>query len=107
DTKFADYDRVVITKSKGGLWPLIVFHSKYNPKKYHAEGSPGDTQYIGFGKYYFVPDICPSLNTTATYPASKKILFVESGESCKKLPKGKSSDFIYREDGSKTFRLVY
>jgi 4-amino-4-deoxy-L-arabinose transferase-like glycosyltransferase len=107
DTKFASYDRVIITKRKGGLWPLIVFHTKYDPRKYHDEGSPKDEEFNGFGKYYFVPDLCPSLNTNLQYPESKKVLFVDSGESCKILPEGKREEFIYRENGSKTFRLVY
>lgn len=102
----AHYDKIVITRSKGTIWPLIVFYSEYNPKTYQREGSTKDTAYTGFGNYFFVPEACPSLVHDPKYPKGK-LLFVEHGEVCKKQVIGKSYQFIYRGDGTKAFRIVY
>lgn len=100
------YDKIVITKSKGSIWPDLLFYSKYDPTTYQKEGATRDNAYTGFGKYFFVPEVCPSMVKDSKYPKGK-VLFVEHGEDCKIPPKGKNYQYIYREDGTKAFRLVY
>jgi len=97
-------DYVVITKDAGGIYPLVLFHMKYDPSTYQAEGSTKDREYTGFGKFLFVPQACPSKDKDNRFPQNGRILYVEKAECEEPVS---SADFIYREDGSKVFRLVY
>lgn len=100
--KFYDsYDKVIVTKSMGGIYPLILFYMKYDPVAYQMAGSPKDKEYTGFGKFYFVPQECPSINRDDRFPRVKKTIYVDRG-TCTS-----SGAMIYREDGTKAFRIVY
>ena len=103
--KYNDYDKIVTTKSGGG-YPLFLFFSKYDPQKYQDEGSVKDTDYKGFGKFIFVPNECPSINSSVNLPVGTKVLFVDMG-TCPKPPLTKTYTEIHREDGSMGFRVVY
>lgn len=101
---YDSFDHILITKDAGGIYPLVLFHMKYDPSTYQAEGSTKDREYTGFGKFLFVPQACPSKDQDSRFPQSGRILYVEKGE-CDGVVL--SASFIYREDGSKAFRLVY
>lgn len=98
---YDSYDSVIITKAMGGIYPLILFHSKYDPAVYQKEGSPKDKEYSGFGKFFFVPQECPSLQKDDRFPQARRILYVDKGEC------STGGVLIYREDGTKAFRIVY
>lgn len=100
---YAQYDHIIVTKDAGGMAPLILFFSKYNPALYQAEGSPGNPDFGGFGKYFFVPEACPSEHPDSRFPQKGRILIINNG-SC---PDFNHIPFynIYRQDGSKAFRL--
>src|SRR3989338_7902764 len=104
---YNSYDKVVITKYQGGTYPLVLFYMKFDPRQYQKEGSPKSKEYGGFGKFFFVPQDCPSVQTTDKTP-SGRILFVDYG-GCKwdKSLAFKKITFIDREDRSKAFRMVY
>jgi len=95
------YDAIVISKFQGGIYPLVLFYSKYNPKTYQEEGSPKNKDYLGFGKFIFVPQDCPSIQRSENIPKVHHTIYVDKGDC---LSKG---DTIYREDGTKAFRIVY
>ncbi|MBI2028364.1 MAG: glycosyltransferase family 39 protein [Candidatus Levybacteria bacterium] len=101
-------DAVIMSKFQGGIYPLVLFYSKYNPKIYQEEGSTKNADYTGFGKFFFVPQDCPSVQRNNKSPKVNNILFVDKGDcpSDKSL-KFKKIKYIYREDGTKAFRLVY
>lgn len=104
---YDSYDKIIFTKSTGGIYPLVLFYSKFNPKEYQKEGSTKDEAYTGFGKFFFVPQACPFTDRDDRYPDGKRILYVEKGE-CEqevKEPEGSTRD-IFREDGTKAYRLV-
>jgi 4-amino-4-deoxy-L-arabinose transferase-like glycosyltransferase len=104
---YEKYDKVVATKTGGG-YPLVLFYSQYDPEKYISEGSPKDADYKGFGKYIFIPNDCPSINSSVRLPEGTKVLYVDRG-TCEEPSKlsGKIYKNIYREDGSLGFRVVY
>jgi len=104
---YGNYDRIITTRSGGG-YPLFLFYSKYDPLKYQAEGSPKDKNYKGFGKFIFVPDICPFISKNPLIPKKGKIIFIEDG-TCKENANLHKVPFTYvlREDGTKAFRIVY
>lgn len=103
---YSKYDKIVMAKSGGG-YPLVLFYSKYNPAVYQQEGSPKDADYKGFGRYIFVPNDCPSINSSVSLPKSTKILFVDLG-SCEPPAKfTKKYTDVKRQDGSAGFRIVY
>lgn len=102
------YDTIVISKYQGGIYPLVLFYSKYNPQTYQKEGSPKNKDYGGFGKFFFVPQDCPSFQARNKLPIGKRILYVDKGDC--PVEKGTvlgKHDYIYREDGTKAFRIVY
>src|SRR3989344_1409608 len=82
---YSNYDKIIVTKSAGGIYPLVLFYMQYDPLTYQAEGSTKDREYTGFGKFYFVPQECPSINGDARFPLKGKILFVNKGECPNKL----------------------
>lgn len=101
------YDKIVMTKTGGG-YPLVLFFSKYDPAVYQGEGSPKDVDYKGFGKYIFVPNECPSINSSVNLQIGTKVLFVDRG-NCKVSPKRLKNTYVdvKREDGTVGFRVVY
>lgn len=104
ESKYDAFDKIVVTKNMGGIYPLILFYTKYDPKVYQAEGSTKDGEYTGFGKFFFVPQECPSVNGDKRFPKGK-VLYVEQG-TCEVTPL-KKQEYIKRIDGSPVFHLVY
>lgn len=102
---YGGYDKVLITKSTGGIYPLIQFYMQYDPKIYQSEGSPKDKAYKGFGKFIFVPEECPSIKRDKNFPSENKIIYINNGE-CKDDLLHKEIT-IKREDGTPAFRVVY
>lgn len=98
---YDSYDKVIVTKSMGGIYPLILFYMQFDPREYQNAGSPKDKEYTGFGKFYFVPQECPSINRDDRFPRVKKTIYVDRG-TCTS-----NGVMIYREDGSVAFRIVY
>ncbi|MDP2638379.1 MAG: glycosyltransferase family 39 protein [Candidatus Levybacteria bacterium] len=102
------YDSIVISKFQGGIYPLVLFYSKYNPATYQKEGSPKNADYKGFGKFFFVPQDCPSVSGNKKNPLSKKTLYLDKGDCPESfILKDLKTAFIYTEDGAKAFRVVY
>ncbi|MCL5072465.1 MAG: glycosyltransferase family 39 protein [Actinobacteria bacterium] len=101
-------DKIVMSKYQGGIYPLVLFYMKYDPKTYQIEGSPKNKDYGGFGKFFFVPQDCPSEQTNDKTPKVNKIIYVDKGDCpSSKYMSLKKIKFIYREDGTKAFRIVY
>lgn len=100
---YATVDKVIVTKATGGIYPLILFYMKYDPKIYQAEGSAKDRDYSGFGKFFFVPQACPSQEQDERFPKEKKILYVEKGEC---TGGGAWQKVISRQDKTRAFHLV-
>ncbi|MCL5113777.1 MAG: glycosyltransferase family 39 protein [Patescibacteria group bacterium] len=96
-------DKVIVTKS-GGIYPLILFYMKYDPGIYQKEYSPKDKDFAGFGKFFFVPQACPSQQKDSRFPIVKKTIYVDKGE-CEN--RGQRSKIIYRKDGTRVFNIVY
>lgn len=101
---YNNVDKVIVTKSNGGIYPLILFYMKYDPKDYFLEGSPKDRDYKGFGKFFFVPQACPSKDKDNRFPQANKIIYVDKGE-CES--KAINQKYIYRKDKTKVFNIVY
>lgn len=99
---YSDVDRVIVTKSLGGIYPLILFYMQYDPKEYLSEGSPKDKDYTGFGKFFFVPQACPSKDKDNRFPTGK-IVYIDKGECEDSL----SDKAILRKDGARVFNIVY
>ena len=104
---YGNYDRFIVTKSLGGIYPLILFYMKYDPAKYQAEGSPKDRNNSGFGKFFFANSACPSIDKDPQFPKGK-IIYVDNG-TCPNYKSLESKRYIYitRKDGTKIFRIVY
>jgi len=105
---YDNYDAIVISKFQGGIYPLVLFYSKYNPVTYQREGSPKNPDYAGFGKFFFAPQDCPSQSINKKMPKFESTLYIDKGDCPldKSIPIRKSK-YIYREDGTKAFRIVY
>lgn len=101
-------DKVVTTKAAGGIYPLVLFYMRYDPKLYLLEGMPKDRDYTGFGKFFFVPQDCPSQQKDDRFPKAGRIIYVDKGD-CQLYSnlQNKKADYISRKDGTKVFRLVY
>ncbi len=99
------YDKIIITKSMGGIYPLVQFYMQYDPKIYQQEGSPKDRAYTGFGKFFFVPIDCPSLEKNKKFPNAKRIIYINRG-ICPQDANYKET-IIYREDNSIALHIVY
>lgn len=97
---YYSYDNIIITKATGGVYPLLLFYMQYDPKIYQAEGSPKGKDYDKIDKFIFVPQACPSFDQDDRFPKTGKTLYINKGD----CPDGKFTD-IYREDGTKAFRL--
>lgn len=105
---YEKYDLIAMSKYQGGIYPLILFYMQYDPKKYQEEGSPKNKDYGGFGKFFFIPQDCPSTQTGSKLPSGLLVLYIDKGD----CPSDKSKiikeyKYIYREDGTKAFRIVY
>lgn len=105
---YHQYDVVAMSKFQGGIYPLVLFYMRYDPALYQSEGSPKTVDYGGFGKFFFVPQDCPSVQATKKIPASKKVLYIDKGDCPwdNSLPL-RGYSYIYREDGTRVFRIVY
>lgn len=104
---YNDYDRIIVTKSTGGIYPLILFYTKFDPALYQKEGSSKDEEYTGFGKFFFVPQSCPSVDKDDKFPKGR-FIYVDNGTCPDNSTLGdKKKTFINREDGTKAFRIVY
>lgn len=104
---YSKYDAIVMSKFQGGIYPLVLFYSKYSPQAYQKEDSPKDKEYGGFGKFFFVPQDCPSVNKDNRFPKGK-LMYIENGTCSDSAVKnnGKKTS-INREDRSRAFRIVY
>lgn len=103
-----DASRILVTKSMGSMYPLILFYTKYDPARYQAEGSSKDKEYTGFGKFLFVPQDCPSITSDSRFPTSRHLIYVNNGNCPDDKGKlVKKQVVIYREDGTKAFKIVY
>lgn len=105
NSHYNNSDKVIMTKTGGG-YPLILFYSRYDPAKYIAEGSPKDADYKGFGKYIFVPQECPSLQTGVNVSLSEDVVYVDRG-NCEINVGLLNRVDIPREDGSTGFRVYF
>lgn len=103
-SSYNNVDKIVVTKSNGGIYPLILFYMKYDPRVYLAEGLSKDKDYTGFGKFFFVPQACPSKDKDQRFPKASKIIYVDKGE-CE--DKEKNTKVIYRKDKTRVFNIVY
>lgn len=95
---------IIVTKDAGGIYPLVLFYMKYDPKKYLSEGSPKDKDYRGFGKFFFVPQACPFLDRDDRFPKGNKIIYVNKGECDISV---RTQEIIYRKDKNRVFNIVY
>ncbi len=103
-SSYTDFDKVIVTKDAGGIYPLVLFYMNYDPMTYQSEGSPKDKEYTGFGKFFFVPQACPSRDKDDRFPKADKIIYIDKGECESKAPIKKT---IYRKDGTTVFHIVY
>src|SRR3990167_3108152 len=71
---YARYDKIIITKSLGGVYPLVLFYMKYDPNQYQKEGSPKDIDNTGFGKFFFADAACPSIDRDPRFPKAEKTI---------------------------------
>lgn len=104
EKSYDKYDKIIVTKSQGGMYPLILFYMKMDPKIYQEADSPKDREYTGFGKFFFVPQTCPSKDKDDRFPKAKRIIYIDKGE-CE--TRTQNQKIIYREDGTRAFRIVY
>lgn len=105
---YSSHNKIVISKSFGGIYPLVLFYAKYDPSTYQKEGSPKDKNGMGFGKFFFVSSECPSINRDPKVPNVDKIIFIDNG-TCPdyKSLKYLKHSYVYKKDGAKAFRIVY
>ena len=105
---YSSYNKIVISKSFGGIYPLVLFYMKFDPSIYQKEGSPKDKDDTGFGKFFFVPSACPSVDKDPKVPKVERIIFIDNG-TCPNYDNLKyyKHSYVYRKDGLKAFRIVY
>ncbi len=104
---YDNYDKIIVTKSLGGIYPLILFYMRYDPARYQAEGSSKDRNNSGFGKFFFANSACPSIDKDPQFPKGK-IIYIDNG-NCRdyKTLELFKNEFVARKDGTKVFRIVY
>ena len=100
---YNDVDNVIVTKSAGGIYPLVLFYMNYDPKTYLKEGSSKDREYTGFGKFFFVPQACPSKEKDSRFPIGQNV-YIDKGDCGQSSLRNK---VILRKDGSRVFNVVY
>lgn len=99
--------KIIITKSVGSPYIYILFYSKYEPKKYQAEGSPLDLDYTGFDKYYFVPLDCPLAGANEDEVVGQKgILYIDKGSCVTTAKNIRVLSTINWKDGNPAFKIV-
>lgn len=105
---YSNSDEIIISKSFGGIYPLVLFYMQYDPAQYQKEGSPKDKPGRGFGKFYFANSECPSYNLDPSIPIAKNSIIVDNG-NCKdyKALKLLKHMNLYRKDGTRAFRIIY
>jgi len=103
--EYNNYDKFIITKTLGGIYPSTLFYMKYDPKTYQDEGSPKDPDFAGFGKFIFTPQFCPSITNDDRFPKTGKVVYINNG-TCK-IPAPYNQKKILREDGSTAFIIVF
>ncbi len=105
---YAKYDKIIVTKSLGGVYPLVLFYMAYDPSQYQKEGSSKDKDNTGFGKFFFATSACPSIDRDPNFPKVEKAIYVDNG-TCPSYKSLKNKRFIYiiRKDGTRVFRIVY
>lgn len=104
---YNNVDKIIITKDTGGVYPLLLFYTKFDPKIYQKYGTR-DTPYTGFDKFFFVPQACPSSDRDNRFPIVKHVIYIDNGTcTWDKSLATKKYFFINREDGTKAFRIVY
>ncbi len=106
---YPKYNKIIVTKSQSSPYIYILFYSKYDPKKYQAEGSPRDLDYTGFDKYYFVPLDCPlnSGKPGENYVSGKPgILYIDLGTCLTPKNNAKLIDTIKWQDGTPAFKIM-
>lgn len=106
---YPGYKKIIITKSVGSPYIYILFYSKYDPKKYQAEGSPLDLDYTGFDKYYFVPLDCPPNDGKTKIDEivwEKDVLYVDKGDCSVDSKDVKVLDTVRWKDGNPAFKLM-
>lgn len=100
------YDKILITKGAGGIYPLILFYTKFAPREYQ-KSLKKDGEYTGFGKFFFVPQNCPSVDKDNRFPKGR-FIYVDNGTCPDNNALGdEKKTFINREDGTRAFRIVY
>lgn len=101
------YDLIAISKYQGGIYPLVLFYMQYDPRMYQSEGSPKNKDYGGFGKFFFMPQDCPSQAVDKAL-IGKRNLYIDKGDcpSDKSLS-NRGFKYVNREDGTKAFRIIY
>lgn len=105
---YSGYDKIIVTKSLGGVYPLVLFYMEYDPSWYQKEGSPKDKSNMGFGKFFFADPECPSIDKSPTFPKVGKIIYIDNG-NCPEYEslKNKKYKYITRKDETRVFRIVY
>jgi len=105
---YQNYDKIFVTKSYGGIYPLILFYMQYDPALYQKEGSTKDKEGTGFGKFYFETSACPSFDLDPNAPKVKNAIYIDNG-TCKdyKMLNYKKHIYITRKDSTRVFRIVY
>jgi hypothetical protein len=105
---YSNYDKIIVTKSLGGIYPLILFYMNYDPNKYLAGGPTKDADFTGFGKFFFVPTDCPSVNKDSRFPKTTRTIYIDNG-NCPDYPglERIKHNYIIRKDQTRVFRIVY
>ncbi|MGA2911245.1 MAG: hypothetical protein ABSE17_01210 [Candidatus Levyibacteriota bacterium] len=105
---YQNYDKIVVSKSSGGNYPLVLFYMQYDPSLYLQEGHTKDKNDTGFGKFFFVNTACPSEDKDPNVPKVNKIMYIDDGKcrDYKALTVLKHT-YILHLDGTKAFRIVY
>jgi len=105
---YASYDKIIVTKSFGGIYSLILFYMKYDPSQYQKEGSPKDKDKMGFGKFFFTTSACPSIDRDPNFPKVERAIYVDNG-NCPDYKNLRNKEYIYitRKDETRVFRIVY
>lgn len=103
-SSYDSVDSIIVTKSAGGVYPLVLFYMNYDPDLYLSGKLSKDIDYTGFGKFFFVPQACPFKDRDNQFPRGKKMIFLDKGECISNAIYQKT---IYRKDGTKVFNIIY
>lgn len=107
-TDYNSSNRIIVTKNNGSMYGEILFYMHYDPAIYLREGATKDTEYTGFGKFFFVPQACPSITKDDRFPQGKNIIYINRGDCpVDKSLYVKKENIILRKDGTKAFRMIY